>query len=210
MTNTQGAEATLSSGRSGASDQDLVVRARSGEDAAFDELLRRHYGRVVNFAYRLQGNMDDAEDIAQTAFVRIHANLGRMRDGQAVLAWLYRTVVNLVRDRAKSARRKPLSWFTDLVSRSDDDNSEEYAGPPDGSLDPARMVESAQLHDALEQAIGALPLEFREPLVLHHLQHLEVDEIAEVLGLPIGTVKSRLARARGRLRNALAGWFENS
>ena len=188
-------------------DDALVAAARLGDERAFDTLFARHYGQVVNLAFRLQGSMDDAEDIAQTAFIRAHANLKRLRDGQAILAWLYRTVVNLVRDKAKSARRKPLLRFGDLSRSGEDGGAEAYDGTPDSSLDPARIVEASHLQEALERAIAGLPLEFREPLVLHHFQQVNVEQISEILGVPVGTVKSRLSRARGRLREALRPWF---
>jgi len=190
------------------SDGDLVARARAGDDGAFDALFRKHYAKVVNFALRLQGDTDDAEDIAQTAFVRAHAHVGRIRDGQALLAWLYRTVVNIVRDRAKSASRKPLWRFADLGSTRTAGGSAPVEEVADDSLDPSRRLMAAERDRALERAIAELPLEFREPLVLHHLQQMDVDEVARVLRVPVGTVKSRLSRGRSRLREALAGWFD--
>lgn len=191
-----------------ASDADLVASARAGDDRAFDALFQRHYGRIVNFAVRLQGNMDEAEDIAQTAFVRAHASLRSIRDGQALLAWLYRTVVNLVRDRAKSARRKPLMSFGDM-RQSGDDPEPTLNEPATRALDPAGIAMSAARDEALGKAIADLPLDFREPLVMHHLEHMAVEDIAGVLGKPIGTVKSRLSRARSRLREALLAWYED-
>lgn len=192
------------------SDGQLVARARAGDEVAFDQLFRRHYERTVNLAYRLQGSLDDAEDIAQTAFIRLHHNLARIRDGQALEAWLYRAVVNLVRDRHKSAMRKPWSLFSVLQSRT---SSEEELDAPEwgdgGPTDPARQVERQHLEEALEAAITQLPLEFREPLVLHHMEGLDVATMASVLGLPEGTVKSRLSRARDRLRRTLMPWFED-
>ncbi len=190
------------------SDADLVALARGGDDHAFDTLFRRHYARVVNLAMRLHGNQDDAEDIAQLAFVRAHANLGRMRDGQALLAWLYRTVVNEVRDRAKARKRKPWLSLGDLRSSDGGPGGGNVVEPGDDALDPARMVMQRNMNEALTEAIGALPLEFREPVVMHHLEQMDVNEIAGVLGVPLGTVKSRLARGRARLRDAMAPWFE--
>jgi RNA polymerase sigma-70 factor (ECF subfamily) len=188
------------------SDADLVAAARLGEERAFDVLFQRHYPRIVNLALRLQGNLDDAEDIAQVAFVRAHAHLSRIRDGQALLAWLYRTVVNEVRDRAKARQRRPWFSFGD-ISRNDDD--EDTVGEPrDDSSDPAKIVIKDSLNDALTAAIGRLPLEFREAVVMHHLEQMDVGQIGETLGVPVGTVKSRLSRGRALLRKELAPWLE--
>ena len=192
---------------SGASDADLVTLARSGDDEAFDVLFRRHYARVVNLAMRLHGNQDDAEDIAQLAFVRAYASLNRIRDGQALLAWLYRTVVNEIRDRAKARKRKPWLLFGDWRS-ADGSSDGGLSEPGDASLDPARVVVGQSMNDALADAIAALPLEFREPVVMHHLDGLDLVEIAGVLGVPVGTVKSRLSRGRARLRESMAPWLE--
>lgn len=188
-------------------DGELVRRAREGDQGAFDVLFRRHYARLVHLALRLHGNQDDAEDIVQTAFVRAYAHLKRIRDGQALLAWLYRAVVNLVRDRAKSAVQRQTVALEAMSQRPDGDASEEPAALGDASLDPARVVEKSEVQRALAEAIQRLPLEFREPLVLHHLEHLGVEEIAQVLGVPVGTVKSRIARGRMRLRRELEPWF---
>lgn len=188
-------------------DADLVEAARRGDERAFDVLFQRHYPRVAGLALRLQGNAEDAEDIAQTAFVKAHANLSRIRDGQALLAWLYRTVVNDVRDRAKTRRRKPLVLLSTVMNRRDGSESAPSQEPGDHELDPARIVASSERDRALERAIGQLPLEFREPVVMHHLEQMDVADIAKVLGVPAGTVKSRLSRGRARLREAMAEWL---
>lgn len=123
-------------------DADLVARAVAGEVGAFDVLFRKHYARVYNFALRLDGNTANAEDIAQTAFVRAYSSLGRIRDGHAFLKLLYRTVVNLERDRAKSARRKPWVSFHDLLRaiRDDAGGGEEPAMFADASLNPEHVI----------------------------------------------------------------------
>ena len=95
-------------------DADLVVRAANGDHRAFDALYRAYYARVHNFAVRLTGSVDSADDVAQTAFVRAYESLGRLRDGQAFLKFVYRIVLNLVRDQAKAAKRKPWVALQDL------------------------------------------------------------------------------------------------
>jgi RNA polymerase sigma-70 factor (ECF subfamily) len=189
------------------SDAALVAQAAQGDPDAYDRLFRRHYDRLFHFALRLEGNRANAEDIAQTAFVRAYESLGRLRDGQAFLKFLYRIVVNLVRDRAKSAQRKPWIGFLDLWRSQN--NATEQAEPvefADSALNPERMVVLSEEQHALLNAIADLPLEFREALILHHIQQLDLHQIADVLGIPEGTVKSRLARARQRLRAALGAW----
>lgn len=190
-------------------DAQLVQRAKNGDEQACDLLFRRHYPKVYNLALHLEGNRDDAADVAQTAFVRAYDSLHRLRDEQAFLKWIYRIVVNIVRDRAKAAHRKPWVSFQNLLRPNRD--AEESAEPvefADRSLAPERIAMRDAHSHALQRAIAALPLEFREVLTLHHLQNLDVKQIAEVLGIPEGTVKSRLGRARQRLREALHEWLD--
>lgn len=178
------------------SDAELVRRAQNRESGAFDALFDRHYTRVFNFALNLTGDGDSAGDIAQSAFVKMYDALNRVRDGQAILKFLYRAVVNLVRDRARSRERKPWTLFTDLLDKADP------------GLDPQRLLIAKDRDEALRSAIALLPGEFREALVLHYMEGLDVREISEVTGVPAGTVKSRLGRARARLRTALAEWLD--
>jgi len=192
-------------------DAALVARVLAGERGAFDELFRAHYARIYNFAVRLTGSPDSAEDIAQSAFVRVYESLRRLRDGKAFLKLMYRTVVNLVRDRAKSNRRKPWIGFADLWRSSRGDGEATSAEPgelADASLDPADIVTRQEFGRVLAQQIARLPLEFREVLVLHHIEGLDVRRIADIVGTPEGTVKSRLGRARHRLTMAMSSWLD--
>lgn len=192
-----------------AEDAELVERVRQGETAAYDRLFDRHYQRVYNFALRLVGDRDQAEDIAQTAFIRAYESLGHLLDGQAFLKYLYRIVINQVRDRARQRQRKPLIGFLDLLSkRSAPEDPPEPVEFADRSLDPERLTAQKAKSEALTEAIARLPLEFREPLVLHHLQEMDLKEIAELTGVAEGTVKSRLGRARQRLRETMRPWVE--
>lgn len=192
-----------------ADDAELVERVRQGETAAYDRLFDRHYQKVYNFALRLAGDRDQAEDIAQTAFIRAYESLGHLLDGQAFLKYLYRIVINQVRDRARQRQRKPLIGFLDLLSkRSAPEDPPEPVEFADRSLDPERLNAQKAQNEALAEAIARLPLEFREPLVLHHLQEMDLKEIAELTGVPEGTVKSRLGRARQRLRETMRPWVE--
>jgi RNA polymerase sigma-70 factor (ECF subfamily) len=190
-------------------DAELVRRAQEGESDAYDALFRRHYAKVYNFALRLDGSRDNAADIAQTAFVRAWESLSRLRDGQAFLRWVYRIALNLVRDRAKQALRKPWVALRDLWQPAkEQEGGTEPVEFADSSFDPERITTARERDRALAEAITRLPMEFREVVVLHHLQGLDVRQIAEVAGIAEGTVKSRLGRARARLRAALREWMD--
>jgi RNA polymerase sigma-70 factor (ECF subfamily) len=187
------------------SDARLVAAAARGDQEAFGALFRTHYRRVYNFALRLTSDGDSSEDITQTAFVRAYESISRLRDGQAFLKFMFRIVVNLVRDRAKSARRKPWVSFDDMTVAGAGAEPVEFA---DESLDPHRITAGAEMHQALLEQLAALAPEFREVVVLHHMEEMDVREISRTLGVPEGTVKSRLGRARAKLREALAGWMD--
>ena len=190
-------------------DAELVRRARRDEPGAFDALFECHYAAVFNFAHKMDGNRDNAADIAQTAFFRAYQALPRLKDGQAFLGFVYRIVVNLVRDRARSERRKPWVRFMDLwPPRHGAESGTEPVEFADAALDPQHNAIRNARDQALRDAILELPMDFREVLVLHHLQQMDVREVSEIVGVPVGTVKSRLGRARLRLRTALAEWIE--
>jgi len=190
------------------SDGALVAAARAGDRQAFDTLYRRHYARVRGFAGHMAGEGDVAEEVTQAAFVRAYLSLHRMRDGQAFLRWVYRIVLNILRDRARSPLHQRVVGLLDLWrKRSESADTPEPEAFADSGQDPARQVERQALDARLSEAIAALPLPFREVVVLHHLQEMDIETIAETLQVPTGTVKSRLGRARARLREALSDWF---
>ncbi len=195
----------------GGADEDaaLVARAVAGEPDAYDRLFREHYARVYNLAARLMVDPDAAADVAQTAFVRAYQSLARLRDGRTFLKFLYRIVVNLVRDRAKSERRKPWVGFLDLLrgQRTDDSVDHEPEHLADEALDPQRIVVRREFSAELARQIDALPLDFREAFVLHTIEGLDIKEIAGIVGVAEGTVKSRVGRARGKLRAAMSPWM---
>lgn len=190
----------------GDDDADLVARAVAGDRGAYDLLFQSHYRRVYNLAHRLAGNADAAQDLAQAAFIRAYQALHTLRDGRLYLKFVYRILVNLVRDRARSEQRRPLVGWLDLF-RSGDPGDGEPEAMSEGRLDPSSIVEHDEFQRQLAARISDLPLEFREALVLHHMEGLDIREIAGIAGVPEGTVKSRIARARTRLQKAMAPWM---
>ncbi|HXF58015.1 MAG TPA: sigma-70 family RNA polymerase sigma factor [Actinomycetota bacterium] len=170
------------------SDQELVRRFQEGDEAAFVELMRRHERRVYNVAYRMLGRAEDALDATQEAFLHCLRHLPSFRGESAFSTWLYRIAVNACYDLLR--RRGPATSL----------NAQPAEPPP--APDHAEQVSLAA---DLERALATLPTDFRAVIVLHELQDLPVEHVAEVLGLPPGTVKSRLHRGRVALARALAG-----
>jgi RNA polymerase sigma-70 factor (ECF subfamily) len=176
-----------------ASDADLLAAARAGDRAAMDRLLRRHIDLVHAVCRRMTGNAADAADATQEALIAVVRGIDRY-DGRASLrTWIYRVATNACLDELRRRARRPTPGLTDeLIEQAP------RAGPPD--LD-ATIAERLRIDDAL----ATLPDTFRAAVVLRDVAGLDYAEIAEVLELPVGTVRSRIARGRERLAIALAG-----
>jgi len=176
-------------------DLELVTRSRAGDVAAFTLLVRRYEDRVYNLALRLVGNREDAADVAQEAFLAAYEGLERFRGESAFYTWLYSIAVNkaLSFRRARDARKE-------FVLASEDPPLEAAGNP--GEIPEAEIL-AREKSEAIAAAIAKLPEEFRAAVVLKDIEGLEYEEIAEVVGVALGTVKSRLHRGRLALREAL-------
>lgn len=183
------------------SEAELVARARRGDAAAGDELARRCRRPAYLLALQLLRDPDDALDIAQDALLRVFTHLDRFEPGRAVQPWLATIVRNRARDLLRRRRRRP-------VEPLDDDGGETRREVVDRAPGPEAAAAERQLQARVWRALGELAEPHREILVLRDYQDLSYDEIAHVLGVPLGTVMSRLHRARRALRELLvaAGW----
>jgi RNA polymerase sigma-70 factor (ECF subfamily) len=175
-------------------DDELIEHARRGELNAYDELVRRYRDVAVRTAYVVAGSADDAEDAAQDAFVKAYAALGRFRAGAPFRPWLLRIVANEARNRRRSAGRR-----AGLAIRVADERPSIDSVPS-----PEAAVLAGEARAALLLAMNALREEDREIIGARYFLELSEAEAAETLGLPRGTVKSRLSRALGRLREEMA------
>ncbi len=181
-------------------DKLLIDRCKRGERDAFDTLVRTYEKRVYNLAYRLSGNYDEAQDIVVESFIRVFQALKMFRGDANFSTWLFRIVTNVYLDRRKRTRNKQhlsLEEYIELDENSVSRQVEDQGPTPDV------IAEANERTDLLQQAIASLPDYQRTMIVLYHTEGLAYDEIAEVLSLPIGTVKSRLNRARLTLREKL-------
>jgi len=178
----------------------LIQRCKDRVPGAFDELVSRYEKRVFNFAYRIAGNYDDAMDVVQEAFIRVFSSLHTFRGDAYFTTWVYRIVTNVYLDekkKSKSHRQVSLDEAIDLEENQVDRQIED-AGPL-----PSEVVESKERARVVQNAINSLPDYQKIIVTLYHLQHRSYEEIAEILNLPIGTVKSRLNRARLALMEKL-------
>jgi RNA polymerase sigma-70 factor (ECF subfamily) len=188
----------------------LVERCRGGDVLAFDQLVETHQERVFNLCYWMLGNRDDAADAAQEAFVRAYRSLDAFRGESTFGTWLHRIAVNTSLDSLQRRKRMPLP-YTDLEPERGAADSEgtasrlaETAGP-EGTIgsDPARLCAQHERRQAVREALAALPDHYRLALVLFDIEGHTYEEIAQSLHLPLGTVKSRINRARLALRERL-------
>ena len=181
-------------------EQVLIERCKRGDRAAFDTLIRAYEKRVYSLAYRLSGHYDEANDISIDALMRVFQSIHLFRGEANFSTWLFRIVTNVYLDRRKRTRNKQhlsLEEYIELEENSVTRQVEDSAPTPD------KVAEARERRDFLSQAIAALPDYQRAMIVLYHTEGLSYEEIAEVLGLPLGTVKSRLNRARLTLREKL-------
>lgn len=172
----------------------MVRRSRSGDPSAFGELVARHDARVYHLCLRIMGDPDEARDAAQETLITSWRKLDQFRGESAFTTWLHRITVNTCYDQLRKRRRQPMLH---LVT---EDQPESEPGPPIPDHADA-VVNAAEVAAALQQ----VPDDFRAALVLADVEDLPYDEIASILGVAVGTVKSRVHRGRIALARALGG-----
>jgi RNA polymerase sigma-70 factor, ECF subfamily len=186
-----------------ASDRELLERCRAGNETAFDDLVLRHQQRAFNVAFQLLHDHEDATEVAQDAFVRIYRGVDSFRGECEFTTWLHQIVVNLARNKHRWWKRRGRQASVSLdssVETADGEVPLQIAGnvdPPDVQTVKAEFVE------LLSRRMNELPQKFREVLVLRNVENLSYEQIAEVLKCSVGTVKSRIARARETLRESM-------
>lgn len=178
----------------------LIERCKRKDAKAFDELVSQYERRIYNFAMRLSGNADDAEDIAQETFIRVFNAIQNFRGDSNFSTWVFRIAHNVFLDMRKKVKAHPQTSLEESVEL---DESEVTRQVEDPNPLPDEVAQASELHDILQRAIDALPDYQREMVVLYHTQNKSYEEIAEIMELPIGTVKSRLNRARIALKSLL-------
>lgn len=181
-------------------ERSLIERCKRGDLGAFNELVRRYEKQVYNFAYRLTNNYDDANDVAQEAFLRAYNAIGSFRGDASFSTWLFRITTNVFLDDRKRAKAHPHSSLDEYMELDESSVARQVEDPAPG---PQTLTEEAERGKILNDAISSLPDYQRAMVVLYHTQQKSYEEIAEMMDLPIGTVKSRLNRARLALKEKL-------
>ena len=176
----------------------LVARCAEADEAACAQLVDEHQRMVFQLAYHLLGDRDEALDLSQDVFLRVFRTLSQFRGQSQLRTWIYRIVVNQVRNRQRWWRRRHKASQVSL-----DQHVEVHGDPAAGQGGPDQLLAQKELASRLWQALDGLPFDQRTVVVLREIDGLSYEEIAYSLGVTLGTVKSRLTRARHTLRAAL-------
>ena len=172
-------------------DQQLVQRAQRGDLRAFDLLVLKYQGRIVALVSRYVSDAGEVEDVTQEAFIKAYRALGKFRGDSAFYTWLYRIAANAAKNHLVAKGRRPGADAT-----IEDAEGFDEGGMVSESASPEALAMGNQLAEVVESALSALPDELRAALMLREFDGLSYDDIADVLGCPVGTVRSRIFRAR--------------
>ena len=182
------------------SDEELVQRHLRGDEDAFGELVRRHLRSVYNLAYRSTGDVMEAENIVQETFARASAALSRLHGELSLRSWLLTIAVNLCRNWGRKASRQPALADPGARDAGGETDLERVADP---APEPLELLLEDEARAGLEEALAALPLPYRQALILRYMEDLSYAELSRALGLPLNTVRSHLFRAKEHLRREL-------
>jgi len=178
-----------------------LQRAKEGDIKAFEEIFQLYHRRIYNAVYGMLGDPDDAQDVTQDVFMRLYDALPTLRADEAFSTYLYRIALNLCRDRAR--RKKRVRFQSMDTPRTDEEGENEPMEFPDLGRLPEETITNEELTRRVRQAVQTLSPDHKAVIVMHHFQGMEVNDIANILGVPTGTVKSRLARGRDQLHRKL-------
>lgn len=188
------------------SDEELVKAFLDGDDGAFEELVNRYESTIYSMAYRMLGDRSEASDVCQEVFLLLLRKLHSFRGEAKFSTWLYRVTLNACRDHARRNRQhlslseSPAEDLPELEERLADTKSDS----------PDDEVERVEVRKVVQEAIARMPFKFREVIYLHDIRGFDYKEVAEILDISLGTVKSRLNRARNRLARELRDYWEQS
>lgn len=186
-------------------DQDLVKRVQDGDKKAFDILVLKYQHRIINLVSRFVKDHGEAQDVAQEAFLKAYRALPRFRGDSAFYTWLYRIAINTAKNYLVAQDRRPPS---DDIDASE---AEQYVGANMNELDtPERLLQTEEITQIIQRVIQGLPEDLRAAITLRELEGLSYEEIAQAMSCPVGTVRSRIFRAREAIDQELRPLLEFS
>ena len=178
----------------------LIESCKKGDRDAFNELVLKYQDSVINLAYNLLSNRDDAYDAAQETFIKVYRNIGSFRGDSSFVTWIYRITSNVCKDILR--KRQKHSNVVSL-SPSEGDSDSGFMDIRDDKKTPEERLEVTELQKEVREALSELKAEYREIIVYCDIEQLSYEEISKLLKCPMGTIKSRLSRARTALKNNL-------
>lgn len=187
------------------SDLSLVQRVQRGDKSAFDVLVRKYQHKVVKLVMRYMRDPADAEDVAQEAFIKAYRALPQFRGDSAFYTWLYRIAINTAKNAIVSRDRSPVVYDLDLQNSEE---SYDMQGRLADTATPEALVLTEEIRTIVNRAIDALPEDLRTAIVLRELEGMSYEEIAASMDCPVGTVRSRIFRAREAIDRKLAEVFD--
>jgi RNA polymerase sigma-70 factor (ECF subfamily) len=184
----------------------LIREFRAGNEAAFTRLVKKYQQQVFNFIFHHSGRQAEVEDLAQEVFLKVYTHLAKFESRAAFRTWLYRITLNVCIDHARKRKLRRMLALDSLSDWTRNRLSSSRAAAPS----PQAAVEAHELNERIQRGLERLPEEFRQALVLRDLEGLNYDEIAEITGASLGTVKSRISRGRERMRKWLTPFLEEA
>ena len=182
-------------------DTELISQAKRGEGKAYDKLLNKYRNSVYNLVYRMVRDVQEAEDLTQEAFIKAFNSLAQFNEEYAFSTWLYKIATNNCIDFFRKRKLQTLSLDKPIKYK----DSEIHQEIPDTDLNPEKSILAKERSAIIREAIDSLPEKYHSAIILRHAEEKSYEEIAEILNLPIGTVKARIFRAREMLNKALKG-----
>jgi RNA polymerase sigma-70 factor (ECF subfamily) len=189
------------------SDNQLVAAAKAGDEDAFAEIVARYRGQITNFLYRFLNDYEESVDLAQETFVRVYFALDRYHTEYAFSTYIYRIASNLAISELRKRKRRRIMSLTGLFQGEEQDAEFQ---PQDGSTLPDQLLVETERDRVIAKAIATLPEKYRLPIVLRDVEQRSYEEVAAIMGLGLGTTKSRISRGRGLLREKLQGYFDEN
>ncbi len=186
-------------------DEDLIVMVQEGHKKAFDELVARYKGRLFSFILRMVKDPTLAEELTQETLIRVYIHAAKYREIAKFSTWVFTIATNLVRNKMRQRSRRPR--VISLNSAPDDD--EMPVDPPDMTADPSEGIHREELARLINDATSRIPEKYRIPFLLREVEQLSYEEIQQVTGLKLGTVRSRINRARNRFRQLIKPMLKN-
>jgi len=185
----------------GQNEQILLEKAKAGDVAAFEELIEGYQKKIYNLAYRILGNYEDANDMAQEALIRIFRSIANFKEQSSFSTWVYRITTNVCLDEIRKKKNKKVISLDEEIHMDDGEMKRQIMSD---DIQPDAAAELEELRTLVSDAINSLPEDQRLVITLRDIQGLSYEEISSVLDCPSGTVKSRINRARQALKNVLS------